>query len=69
MATLSRVNIDDVLAFLSGGTVSNIGLSNEVARLDVTEMDSNANSTDSSEQKSSDEEENGAVESLLTIAY
>jgi len=42
---------------------------NELAQLDVTEMDSNANSTDSSEQKSSDEEENGVVESLLTTAY
>jgi len=49
--------------------VSNIGLSNELAQLDVTEMDSNANSTDNSEQKSSDEEENGVVESLLNTAY
>ena len=40
MATSSRMNIDDVLAFLSGGTVSIIGLSNELAQLDDTEMDS-----------------------------
>jgi len=69
MATSSRMNIDDVLAFLSGGTVSDIGLSNELAQLDDTEMNSDANSTDNSEQQSSDEEENGAVESLLTTAY
>jgi len=69
MATSSQMNIDDVLAFLSDDTVSNIGLSNELAQLDVTEMDSNANSTDGSEQQGSDEEENDTVESILTTAY
>jgi len=50
MVTSSWMNNDDVLAFLSDDTVSNIGLSNELAQLDDAEMDNEANSTDKSEQ-------------------
>ena len=68
MASSSRANTDDVLAFLSGGTVSNNRL-RELAQLQDTEFSSDEEGDAKGDNPGSSDEDNGAVEDLLANAY
>lgn len=69
MASSSRANINDVVAFLSGGTVSNNRLREELAQLEDTEFSSDEEGDAKGDNPGSSDEDNGAVEDLLANAY